>query len=264
MVSITKEQTWLLREKYHGEKTEGFFTDCERLDAGEPVAYVIGFQPFLDVKIWLDSKPLIPRSETEYWTKQVIETVKLMNAECSSVCILDLCAGSGAIGVVVAKAIPTARVDFAEVDAHHHATITRNICDNGIDYTNTRIFGGDLFEHIPKGTQYDFILSNPPYIDPILDRAEASVKNFEPHLALYGGKSGMEIIERIIHDAPQYLAPHGQLWIEHEPEQVEAIQALSHSSCATWSSMRTLHDQYGAARCSILTLTPPPSLVHVQ
>lgn len=266
MAEDEREIEWLLREKWNSEKSEGFFADCARLDAGEPLAYVIGFAPFLNAKIWLDSKPLIPRPETEYWAAKAIEYIReivknerrevvSLNGEHSEIPgalhILDLCAGSGAIGVAVAKALSEVRVDFAEIDAHHHKTITDNICGNGIDFTSTRIFGGDLFSDIPRGVKYDVILSNPPYIDPSLDRAEASVKQHEPHLALYGGEYGMEIISRIIRSAPQYLEKNGQLWIEHEPEQADEIATLSMTHYASCSSHT---DQYDAVRYSVLSV----------
>jgi release factor glutamine methyltransferase len=110
-----------------------------------------------------------------------------------------------------------------------------------------KVIESDLFERIEG--KFDFILTNPPYIDPAIDRAEESVKNHEPHLALYGGDSGMEIIGRIIATAPDYLNEGGQLWIEHEPEQVEAIQKSAEAAgfCAV-----THKDQYGVDRFSIL------------
>ena len=67
-----RDEEWLLNEKYQGERTDEFFADCERLKSGEPLAYIIGHVPFLDATIHLDSKPLIPRTETEYWVKAVI------------------------------------------------------------------------------------------------------------------------------------------------------------------------------------------------
>ena len=126
MPPMDKETEWLLKEKHNGEKTSAFFDDCERLKSGEPLAYVIGFVHFLDTKIWLDAKPLIPRPETEYWVKKAIETV------CAEelLTILDMCAGSGAIGVAVAKARSLARVDFVEINTSLHSNIIRNICDN--------------------------------------------------------------------------------------------------------------------------------------
>ncbi len=66
---MSKDIAWLLQEKYGGEKSEAFFADCKRLALGEPLGYLIGHTPFLDCTIYLDSKPLIPRAETEFWTE---------------------------------------------------------------------------------------------------------------------------------------------------------------------------------------------------
>jgi HemK-like putative methylase len=143
------------------------------------------------------------------------------------------------------------RVDFAEIDTRHHGTIVDNVCDNGLDYTLARVFGGDLFSEIPRGTRYDAILSNPPYIDPALDRAEPSVKKYEPANALYGGKDGMELITRIINDAHAYLSQNGTLWVEHEPEQAVRIAELGASAGFT---VNTQNDQFGISRFSILSL----------
>jgi len=246
---MEREGEWLLKEKYNGEKTAGFFTDLKRLVSGEPVGYVIGRIPFLDCRIYLDSHPLIPRPETEFWVEKAIKEIVSSSLTRRNIKILDLCAGSGAIGVAVAKHIPESLVDFAEIDPQHAATIERNIKENNIDSSRVRIITGDLFENITD--QYDFILTNPPYIDPALDRTEESVKNFEPHLALYGGDNGMELIERIIAAAPGYISDNGQLWIEHEPEQSEEIleQASDYKAAA-----KTFLDQYGIERYSVLKI----------
>jgi len=128
-MSISQEEAWLLKEKYGGEKTalvfkesldeiknkyswgEDFFTDLERLKAGEPLAYIIGHTPFLNCQINLNSHPLIPRVETEYWVEKAIESIRRENI--SNVRVLDLCAGSGCVGVAVAKAVRDARVNFS-------------------------------------------------------------------------------------------------------------------------------------------------------
>jgi Methylase of polypeptide chain release factors len=64
-----------LKEKYNDQRTDEFYADCKRLILGEPLAYLIGWTPYLECKIHLDSKPLIPRPETEYWTEQAIESM---------------------------------------------------------------------------------------------------------------------------------------------------------------------------------------------
>lgn len=186
----------------------------------EPEAYVIGSIPFIHTEIYLDSHPLIPRTETEYWVFEAIKEIRESGTKEPK--ILDLCAGSGCIGVAVLKELTDARVDFAEIDTLHHSTIEKNIRENGLDASRSNIFGGDLFENI-RGS-YDFILANPPYIDPRLrDRVQESVIQYEPGKALYGGKGGLEIIERILSQVEAHLNKGGMLYLEHEPEQTEKL-----------------------------------------
>ena len=280
---MNREIEWLLNEKYQGVKNAAFDTDCARLEAGEPLGYLIGHVPFLDCTIHLDSHPLIPRVETEFWTEQAITTIKqrpaviVSEARLSSVVqssldcfvprkderpntrgrtpkILDLCAGSGAIGVAVARAVSNAEVTFAEIDSAHLPTIKKNLIDNLQDQPFIRMKGcrlvqSNLFSNI-VGT-FDFILTNPPYIDAAANTVAADVADYEPHLALFGGISGMEIIARIIAEAPSHLTPTGQLWIEHEPAQVSAITALAHDQGFTCV---THPDQYDTPRFSVLTM----------
>jgi release factor glutamine methyltransferase len=248
---MSKDEQWLLREKFGGEKSAAFFAACERLTAGEPLAYLIGHVPFLGCTIHLDSHPLIPRSETEFWAERFIMELQKRQEDVTArqPHILDLCAGSGCIGVAVAKQVPVARVDFAEVDARHLPTITKNLEVNDIDPTRTTIIKSDLFSNITN--RYTHILTNPPYIDPSLDRAEPSVKTYEPHNALYGGQSGLVYISAILAGAASHLSPSGQLWLEHEPEQTTAIHAMAEINNFTIS---THQDQYGTERYSILVL----------
>lgn len=245
-----REAAWLLREKYNNVTNGDFFTDRELLAGGEPLAYLIGHAPFGPLTIYLDSHPLIPRVETEFWASEVVRAWRAGEAR-PPAHILDLCAGSGCIGAYMLHEFPTAYVDFAEIDPLHHPTIAKNIASNNLPIAQTRIFGGDLFAKIPVGTQYDLILTNPPYIDATLNRTDENVHTHEPHRALYGGEGGMEIISRIITEAPQYLIPGGTLIIEHEPEQCDAIVAA-----ASRHSFQTEYkkDQYDIYRYSVLTL----------
>lgn len=206
-----------------------------------PEAYKIGWVPFIHAKIYLDSRPLIPRTETEYWIDLVVKEIrKVKNPK-----ILDLCAGSGCIGVAVAKDTG-AEVDFVELDEAHHGTIRKNIEENGIT-ARTRIFGGDLFENIID--TYDFILANPPYVNMSLGRVEESVLKHEPALALDGGSGGLEIINRILSEAVFHLKPEGVLYLEHEPEQVSLL--AQNGLC----KKQTFRDQFGRKRFSVFTLS---------
>ena len=237
----------LLREKYGGVKSDAFYADCKRLALGEPLAYLIGWVPFLNCTIHLDSRPLIPRPETEYWTEQA--TAAIAASPKQSTRVLDLCAGSGCIGVAVAKAVPKATVDFSEIDNRHLSTIKKNLMENGIAPNRYNVHHANLFTELPH--KYDFILANPPYIDAALGRTEASVTEHEPYVALFGGEGGLEIVTRIIKEARTYLTDHGQLWLEHEPEQTTAIAELAETE---GFAVTTKTDQYDTERYSVLVL----------
>src|SRR4051812_44190308 len=105
----------LIRDKYQGnDRDERFDADCARLAEGEPLDYVIGWIPFLDLRIRLDSHPLIPRPETEWWTNELIAHLHERFGD-SAFAFLDLRAGSGAIGLSVLSTFPNAEVSFAEL-----------------------------------------------------------------------------------------------------------------------------------------------------
>ncbi len=239
---MNTEINWLLQEKYHGEKSDAFFADCARLEAGEPLAYLIGSIPFLDCQITLDSHPLIPRPETEHWVEQAIANMKAGAPR-----VLDLCAGSGAIGVAVAKGIPEAQVTFAEIDPAHLPTIKKNLQANLSNIGRYEVVQSDLFKNV-TGT-FDFILTNPPYIDKTAGTVDASVVAHEPALALFGGAAGLDIIARIVAEARSYLNDGGQLWIEHEPFQCDAIADLATEH---HFAVMHYHDQYDTYRYSIM------------
>jgi len=242
---MTQDEEWLLKEKYGSKKTVSFLADCELLASGKPLAYLIGHVPFLNTIIYLESHPLIPRPETEFWTEHVIQEITNRRSQTSTIQIkiLDLCAGSGCIGTAVLKALPDTSVDFVEIDTAHHPTIHTNIEKNDIALSRTQIFGGNLFENVTG--IYDYILTNPPYIDAHLNRTEESVTAHEPALALWGGLNGMDVIQRIIETSPQHLTENGVLYIEHEPEQVEAIHQHGKQN---FHEVETFVDQFGIFR----------------
>jgi HemK-like putative methylase len=244
---MNAEEAWLLKEKYNGEKTEGFFADCERLKLGKPLAYLIGHIPFLNTTIYLDNTPLIPRVETEFWVQKAIK--EMSSRDTPTLFVLDLCAGSGCIGVAVAHARPLSTVHFAEFDANLHTTITKNCAENAISSERIEVFGGDLYENITQ--KYDFILSNPPYLPNGSSLVADSVKAFEPARALYGGDDGLMLIRRIIAEAKKHLTNTGVLYIEHEPQQITELNRLAQEN----NLIVTTHtDQYSVPRYSRFTV----------
>ena len=240
---MNRDETWLLQEKYNGVETAQFQEDRTRLAQGEPLAYVIGSIPFCDAIIGLSTHPLIPRTETEFWVTELIATYRSDGRTPSH--ILDLCAGSGCIGIALGMAFPSTRITFCEIDSAHHPLIKQNALRNGITEDRITILGGDLFEEVRDS--FDLIVSNPPYIDPALDRTEESVRQHEPRLALYGGNEGVEILENILHDVSSYLTTDGTLYLEHEPEQSSLLQQRAEDAGLV---LHTHKDQYGFSRYS--------------
>ena len=207
--------------------------------------YARGFVPFLDCRIYLDSHPLIPRVETEFWVEKAIQELQLKGApKC-----LDLFAGSGAIGVAVLKHVPSSRVDFGEIGANHLPTILKNILENGIDPNRASVIKTDVWSAM-RGV-YDFILANPPYLaKERVERLQDSVVRHEPHMALFAEDGGFALIEKTILGAPEHLSPAGVLYIEHEPEQARRISEIAEKTGLT---AETKYDQYGIARYSLLS-----------
>lgn len=274
---MTHDEQQLLRDKYDGIESKEFAIDCERLAANEPLAYIIGWQPFLGLKIYLDSHPLIPRPETEWWTEQLLLTLRQAEGLASSEShsapareeaifqqknmplaaskssekpfqFLDLCAGSGAIGCAALAALPNAQVFFGEIDPTHEATIIKNVSENKLDEQRARVLMGDLFEQFVD-TKFDLIAINPPYI-PAGRELDQSVVDHEPHNALFSGNDGLDLIRRIASELQTYLAPNGQAWIECDTSNIDEALTLF-TAQGLHASIK--NDQYNVPRVIVVT-----------
>lgn len=244
---MTLEEKWLLEEKYGGTRTPAFEADCKRLASGDPLAYVIGFQPFLGLKIFLDSKPLIPRPETEWWVEEMLSKT---GEAAGPFRFLDLCAGSGAIGCAALACLPSTCVYFGEIDSAHEPTIRKNISENNLDTSRADIRIGDLFEPFGEMT-FDLIAANPPYI-PNARILPESVSRFEPERALRAGGDGLSVIRRIAERLPKHLAPGGAAYIECDSAHAAA-------ACALFSARELAahieNDQYDAPRVIVASFS---------
>lgn len=197
----------LRREKYGGRKDADMADDLKRLVEGEPLAYVIGHIPFLGLSIALDSRPLIPRPETEWWTEELCKYIGERKMR-----VLDLCAGSGAIGLAVLRHCKQTQVSFGEITEQHSEQIKRNLERNVLDTSRADVRSGNLFSPF-MGERFSIIATNPPYI-PDARVLPKSVVAFEPHEALFAGSDGFSVIEQLVKQAPSHLLPGGELWME--------------------------------------------------
>ncbi len=224
MDDVDTDMQLLIRDAYAGDHSLATDEDRKRIQAGEPLAYIIGWIPFLSLKIWLDSHPLIPRPETEWWTELLIARLRT-RFDTQSFTLFDLCAGSGAIGLSVLKAFPNAHVYFGELIPEHCALIQKNIQVNALDASRATIIQSDLFTSLPKDVRFDCIATNPPYI-PEERVLEESVTVFEPSEALFAGSRGLSVISRIAEGMGTYIAPDGELWMECDIENGAAAEVL--------------------------------------
>ncbi len=194
-----------------------------RLD-GEPTAYLIGEWEFYGLTLDVNRDVLIPRSDTEVIAEWAIEIAKRAGEGCR---VLDLCTGSGCIGLAVASQVPGARVVLADINeqALHVARI--NTRRNGLNRQVMCVQADALQD--PRGMtgMFDLIVSNPPYIRseelPGLDR---SVRDFEPMLALDGGEDGLKFYRSIAEKWKQALKPGGTLLFEVGYDQADDVEQL--------------------------------------
>jgi len=211
---------------------------------GRPIQYVIGKANFYGIDIVVDERVLIPRPETEGLVEAVLKDVKANEKENAS--FLDLCTGSGCIAAVLAKNLPNAKVVASELSPKAFMLARHNIAE----YSNASILRGDLFEPL-EGQKFDYIVTNPPYIPTkVIESLQAEVRDFEPKMALDGGKSGLDIIEKIIEKAPDFLTENGKIFMEIGDDQALRLREIAKKSCK-FKDISVLRDLQGQDRIFI-------------
>lgn len=192
--------------------------DVNQLKQGKPLAYIMGYTPFFNTKIYVNENTLIPRQETELLVDIIVKKYKNYK---NTPKILDLCSGSGAMAVSISKALNT-KVDAVEINANCCKMIQKNVEENGA-FVN--IINSNMFEKVCS--KYDLIISNPPYIETNeINMLDESVKNYEPHLALDGGKDGLDFYRIIAKESAKFLKDNGELALEIGCKQGESVKKL--------------------------------------
>ena len=198
----------------------------ERRMAGEPVAYLIGEWEFYGLPLDISQDVLIPRADTEVLAEQAIAYIQQLG-ECR---VLDLCAGSGCVGLAIAAQAPQARVVLGEIDDSALKICRQNIRRNSLSARVTPIQMDAREKPARSLGEFQCIISNPPYI-PTGDIAglEPSVRDYEPHMALDGGADGMDFYRTITEQWKEALAPGGRLYFEVGIGQADPVLRLMRS-----------------------------------
>ncbi len=184
---------------------------------GEPIAYILGSQPFWTMDLIVTPDVLIPRAETEC----LIEWVLKQLFDANNYQVADLGTGSGAIAIALALEKPHWQIDATDQSAKALLIARQNA--KKYNAKNISFFESDWFDALPP-KKYDLIISNPPYI--AQNDAHLEKLIFEPISALTSGKTGLDAIENITQQAMHYLQPNGYLVIEHGYDQAEAVFKL--------------------------------------
>ena len=199
--------------------------------AGEPLQYVMQRWAFRSLDVLVDPRVLIPRPETELVTQIALDLAREVLETCQlPIRIADLGTGSGVIGLALASEMPRSGVEVWLTDISSDAlNVARaNLAGLGLVGGDVRIACGSWFAALPGELQhsFDIVVSNPPYI--ALDDAsvEPTVRNWEPHLALYSGTDGLDAHRTIISQAQNWLVNSGWLVLEIGHEQGSAIRGL--------------------------------------
>ena len=186
---------------------------------GMPIQYITNKQEFMKLDFYVDENVLIPQPDTEILVEKAIEEAKkIENVE-----ILDMCTGSGCIGISIAKNIENAKVTLVDISKYAIEIAKKNALRNKVESQLTFI-QSNMFEKVEKN--FDIIVSNPPYIKTdVIPKLDKQVQN-EPHIALDGGKDGLKFYKIIIEEAQKYLKENGKLILEIGYDQKEELENL--------------------------------------
>jgi len=225
----TQEEVLADREMYAGEET------CRTMEAlvqrvldGEPLAYVLGQWDFYGMTLHVDRNVLIPRDDTCAVTALAIKKALFLD---SNPRILDLCTGTGCIGLAVAHRVKDAKVTLADVSKDVLAVAKKNITDQKLSARVSVVQADALQMPASFLGKFDMIVSNPPYITTAeMETLPHSVKDYEPHLALHGGEDGLDFYRSIASKFRHALKPGGFICFEFGKGQGDAVCAILESN----------------------------------
>ena len=228
-----------------------YFGLIDRRSKGVPVQYIMGCQEFMGLEFIVNENVLIPRQDTETLVEDALEIINPgslrgddMDVKRKEWDILDLCTGSGAIGVSLARIANKVNVTCSDISEGAIKVAKENAQKHGLA-KSMKFEQGDLFKPFNKHfhkQKFDMIISNPPYIkSSVIPTLQKEVCEHEPLSALDGGESGLDFYERIVSGVGSHLKKDGVLLMEIGNDQGEAVSGLL-SRNGEFTSIRVLRD----------------------
>ncbi len=219
----------------------------KHLNTSIPIQYLSGISFWRNLKLEVSNRVLIPRPETELFIDIISDIFKKKEEK---ITFVDLGTGSGAISIALALANPNWNGIATDIDKSAIEIASRNFKTNS-NQSNLKFYNGNWWDPLEnfKG-EIDFAVANPPYIpQDTYEVLPIEVRNFEPKLALLGGKEGLDHINQIVQNAPQYLKNKGWLLIENHFDQGEKVKKLFLEN--RFTSVKVLKDFSGIGRFTI-------------
>ena len=222
---LKKDEIFLItngEDELDEKKKYDFFCCIEKLIKGMPVQYITNEQEFMKLKFYVDENVLIPQPDTEILVEEIINEYKNNNVK-----ILDLCTGSGAIGISLAKYIENSMVTATDISSKA-IQIAKLNAEKNLVHKKMEFILSDMFENI--NNKFDVITSNPPYIKTEVIKTLDKQVQSEPILALDGGIDGLDFYKIIAKNAYKFLNDNGKLFLEIGYDQKnDVIQILKNT-----------------------------------
>ncbi len=204
----------------------------ERIASRKPLAYLINEAWFCGLRFYVDDQVLVPRSPL---AELILNGFAPWLADEDLVSALDVGTGSGCIAIALAACYPDAKVHASDLSDTALVVAQRNVRAHSLD-DRVSLFKADIFDGLPEGSRYDLIISNPPYVDGPAMRALPTEYRHEPAGALAAGEDGLEIVEKMLEQAAQFLTDRGILVVEVGDSQ-DALARRFKNMPFTWLEM---------------------------
>lgn len=193
--------------EFSKDQTDNYINSIKKISTGIPIQYITNNQEFMNLNFYVDENVLIPQPDTETLVEEVINEYKEKKCE-----ILDLCTGSGAIAISLAKYINESNIVASDISMKA-LQIAKLNAEKNLVRKKIEFIESDMFDKIYK-EDFDIIVSNPPYIKTkVIEKLDRQVKN-EPYIALDGGADGLKFYKIIIENAYKYIKNEGKVFLE--------------------------------------------------
>ena len=226
---LKKDRLWVISNLQYivtGFLLQKIIVGLEKLTTGSPLAYIVGIKRFYELDFKVNKHVLIPRQETEELVQHVLDSLVSNKKHLK---VADLGTGSGCIGVTLAKFVPQNQYYLVDKSTNALKVAQYNVNKNlsSVAAMQVSVHSGNLLEPLQNDLP-DIIVANLPYLgDNVLQETPGSVKDYEPYLALYGGKDGLDLYRDLMDQIASYYknTPLPEMWWEISPEQKELIES---------------------------------------